>query len=154
MVEENQWIYQWKTSKPLGNWWRKTERFRWLVEKTSWPMLRRKNRKVGENRGVGKIEKSNCGAERSGITWLWKSFACYWDRIKNEIKTGSSGLFSAHASATIFCRPALLLFGAWSLSSRLGCRPCHRWKRVYWRRSCCRLLRIVTVEGTDEFAKV
>ncbi len=29
-------------------------------------MLRRKNRKLGENREVGRIEKSNYGAERSG----------------------------------------------------------------------------------------
>ncbi len=31
-------------------------------------MLERKNRKVDENQGVGKIEKLNCGAKRSGIT--------------------------------------------------------------------------------------
>ncbi len=29
-------------------------------------MPRRNNQKVGENQEVGKIEKSNCGAKRSG----------------------------------------------------------------------------------------
>ncbi len=55
-----------KTSKPLQDWWGKTERSRWLVEKTSWPMPKKKNQKMGENRDVERIENSNCGAERSG----------------------------------------------------------------------------------------
>ncbi len=80
MVEENQWVNWWKTSNFLGDWWRKTKRSKWLVENTSWPMPRRKNRKLGENQEVGKIEKSNFGAEWSGENHVIMGIFCLLSR--------------------------------------------------------------------------
>ncbi len=68
MVEEKRWIYKWKTSKPLGDWWRKNKRSRWLVENISWLMSKRKTRKIGGNQKVQKNRKIKLWsrAERSG----------------------------------------------------------------------------------------
>ncbi len=120
MVEENRWIYWWKTSKLLGDWWRKTEKSRWLVEKTSWPMPRRKNQKVGENQRVGRFEKSNC---RAGITWLRISFSCYQDRAKNKVKKLKVQVFltrllvlPSFVGLSRFC----LVLEAWALGLIIG----------------------------------
>ena len=76
-------------------------------------MPRKKNRKMGETREVGRIEKSKCGAEWSGGHMIKRFFIYYQDNLKNEItKTGSLGFFSTLASVTIFCKSTLFLFGA------------------------------------------
>lgn len=51
-----------------------------------------------------------------------ESFICYWDKIKNEIKTESSAFSSTLASAIDFNQVAILLNNTWDLWSnhRLG----------------------------------
>ncbi len=69
------------------------------------------NQKVRKNRKI----KLLSGAERNEAeNHVTKEIFCLLLRQnqKRDKKTRSSGLFNALVSATIFCRPALLLFGA------------------------------------------
>lgn len=71
-------------------------------------MLRKKNKKVDNNWEVRRMEKFNYKAEDYVIE---RSFACYWNKAKNEITIKSFILFSVLINTVSFGRLAMFLFG-------------------------------------------
>lgn len=72
-------------------------------------MSKRKNRKVGKNQEVEKVEKLNCrvGNHMTKVELLPQLLP---KQGKNKVTIENSGLFSMFVSATIFCKPTLFLF--------------------------------------------
>lgn len=87
-----------------------------MVEKIPWPILKRKNQKIGKNRDLAENNKLS---EANQVSKNYQTveymidirfFACYGNRAKKEIKIKSLTLYSAFTSTIDFGRLATFLF--------------------------------------------